>query len=50
MKFFGRLLFSKSPPHQQLKNVRELAVAIILGLLLSVIVGMSIFFKNKNAQ
>jgi LPXTG-motif cell wall-anchored protein len=50
MKFFGRLFFSKSPPYQQLKNMREMTVAIILGVLLSAIVGLVIYFKNKNAQ
>jgi hypothetical protein len=50
MKYLGRVLFSKSPPHQQQKNMRELVVAIILGLLLSSIVGFVIYFKNKTAH
>jgi hypothetical protein len=50
MKLFGRLFFPKSPPHQQLKNARELATAMILGVLLASAIGLFMYFHNKNAH
>jgi hypothetical protein len=48
MKLLGRLFFPKAPPHEQRRNVRELTVAIILGLLLSALICVFIFYLNSR--
>jgi len=50
MKLFGRILFPKAQPYQRLKNMRELAAAVILGVLLAAAVGLSIYFTNRHAR
>ena len=50
MKILGKLFFPKSPPHQQLKNAREMAVAVIIGVLVSAVIGVVIIFTNRHAH
>ena len=48
MQWMGKIIFLKARPHQQRRKIRELTVAVILGVLLAAAVGLSIYFKNKN--
>ena len=50
MKLFGRLFFPKAQPYRRLKNMRELAVAIILGVLLAAAVALGFYFNHEHGR
>jgi hypothetical protein len=50
MKLLGRLFFPKAQPHEQRRNLRELAAAIILGVLLSALIGWLIYLNNQRVH
>jgi hypothetical protein len=51
MKLLGRIFFPKAQPHEQSRNIRELAVAVIFGLLLSAVICVFIFYLyNKRVH
>jgi hypothetical protein len=51
MKLLGRLFFPKAQPHEQSRNICELTVAVISGLLISAVVCVFIFYLyNKHGH
>ena len=49
-KFLGKMLFPKAPPYLQDKYVRELQVAVIVGVVLAVGIASGLYFNYKHQR
>jgi hypothetical protein len=49
-KFLGKMLFPKAPPYLQDRYVRELQVAVIVGVVLAVGIASGLYYNYRHQR